>query len=132
MANPEAHRGSTTVEFAMVFPMAVMVLLALLQTGLTVRSRILVAQAAREGARQATTTETDGEIRRAAVLAAGGIGNEGLSVTCNAPEGWRSGRPVTVTVAYNMPCLFPGLALVWPGSLKITEATTMRIEKDRS
>lgn len=107
-------------------------MLALLQTGLTVRSRILVAQAAREGARQATTTETDGEIRRAAVLAAGGLGGDGLSITYNTPEGWQTGRPVTVTVSYNMPCVFPGLASIWPESLKIAESTTMRIEKDRS
>lgn len=127
----EANRGSVTVEFALVFPLVGLVLLALLQTGLTVRSRILVAQAAREGARQATTTDNDGEIRRAAIIAAGGLGGDGLSVTYSAPEGWRSGHPVTVSVLYNMPCMFPGLASVLPDALRISETTTMRIEKDR-
>jgi Flp pilus assembly protein TadG len=128
----DAERGSMTVEFALVFPLVCLTVSALLQTGLAVRSRILVSQAAREGARQATTTNSSGEIRRAATQGAGGLNGEGLEVTCSAPEGWQSGHPVTVIVSYNMPCVFPGLAVAWPDSLRIAESATMRLEKDPS
>lgn len=126
-----AEQGSVTVEFALILPFVFLVLLAVLQAGLTARAQLLVAQAAREGARQATTADNNGEIIQAAHLAAGGLDNSALNISYSAPEGWQAGNPVTVQATYDMPCLFPGLSRIWPSALTLRGSTTMRIEKDR-
>jgi Flp pilus assembly protein TadG len=125
-----AESGSMTVEFALTLPLFCLGLLAVLQAGVVARSNVLVAQAAREGARQATTAKDSGEIERAARLAAGGIDGSSLTIGYAAPEGWQTGRPVTVTASYEVPCLFPGLASVFPKGLRLSDSTTMRLEKD--
>ncbi len=119
------------MEFALTMPLLCLVMLAVLQAGVVARANVLVAQAAREGARQATTTDNDGEIERAARHAAGGLDSGSLRISCAASEGWRAGSPVTVTASYTVPCLFPGLTSVYPQGLRLSEATTMRLEKDR-
>jgi len=127
-----AERGSMTVEFALTMPLFCLVLLAVLQAGIVARANVLVTQAAREGARQATTSDNYGEIERAARRAAGGIDSDSLSISYTASDGWRAGNPVTVTASYEVPCLFPGLTSVYPQGFRLSEATTMRLEKDRT
>ena len=127
---PKSERGSVTAEFALVMPFVALVILVLLQTGVAAKDGVLVAHAAREGARQAATSDDDGEIARAARVAAGGLGDDRVRVFLNAPGGWRAGRSVSVTVEYDTPCLFPGIAKIWPGLTHRTTAT-MRREKDR-
>jgi len=46
-----SERGTAAVEFALVLPLVLVVALALVQTGLLVRDRLLVEVAARAGAR---------------------------------------------------------------------------------
>jgi Flp pilus assembly protein TadG len=46
-----SERGTAAVEFALVLPLMLVVGLALVQTGLLVRDRLLVEAAARAGAR---------------------------------------------------------------------------------
>jgi Flp pilus assembly protein TadG len=46
-----SERGTAAVEFALVLPLVLVVALALVQTGLLVRDRLLVEAAARAGAR---------------------------------------------------------------------------------
>ena len=47
-----SERGTAAVEFALVLPLVLVVALALVQTGLLVRDRLLVEAAARAGARK--------------------------------------------------------------------------------
>lgn len=46
-----SERGTAAVEFALVLPLMLVVALALVQTGLLVRDRLLLEAAARAGAR---------------------------------------------------------------------------------
>ena len=48
---PRSQRGTAAVEFALVLPLVLLVALALVQTGLLVRDRLLLEAAARAGAR---------------------------------------------------------------------------------
>jgi Flp pilus assembly protein TadG len=127
----KGERGSATVEFAMVLPFAMLAMLAVLQAGVTGAAHIMVSQAAREGARQATTADNDAEITQAACAAAGIIPAARLDVTWSAAKGWSAGAPVTVTASADVPCVFPALAKVWPNAYRATAQSTMRLEKDR-
>lgn len=125
------ERGSVTVEFALILPFVMIAMLAVLQAGVTGAAHIMVSQAAREGARQATTADNDAEITRAARAAATVIPAERLTISWSAPAGWVSGSPVTVTAAADVPCIFPALAGVWPGAYSARAVSTMRLERDR-
>src|SRR5918996_1341357 len=50
---PRSERGTAAVEFALVLPLVLVVALALVQTGLLVRDRLLVEAAGRAGGRAA-------------------------------------------------------------------------------
>src|SRR6266576_4039235 len=69
------HRsaGSATVEFALVLPLVLVVVLALVQVGLLVRDRLLVEAAARAAARAAAVQDDPAAITSAALAAAPGL-----------------------------------------------------------
>lgn len=116
-------RGQSLVEFALVVPVFLLILCGILDFGFVLYSRMTVINAAREGARVATTmTEDPGQISGAVdsqVSAAAG----GLDVTtasCRVPKGGGSacsgglgsaeaGDSVKVTVTYNHHAFFPFL-----------------------
>lgn len=127
----ENERGSVTVEFALVLPFVMLAMLAVLQAGVTGAAHIMVSQAAREGARQATTADNDAEITQAANAAAGIIPVDRLRISWSAGNGWKAGFPVTVVASADVPCLFPALAKVWPSAYLARATSTMRLEKDR-
>lgn len=62
--------GQATVEFVLVVPFFALMLLAVVQVGLLVRTRVLVTHAAREAVRSAAVGVSDGEVRSAALAAA--------------------------------------------------------------
>jgi Flp pilus assembly protein TadG len=125
------ERGSVTVEFALVLPFIMLAMLAVLQAGVTGAAHIMVSQAAREGARQATTADSDAEITQAAIAAAGIIPADRLRVSWSTGNGWQTGLPVTVVASAEVPCIFPALAKVWPTAYLARATSTMRLEKDR-
>jgi hypothetical protein len=60
------ERGQATVEFALVLPLVVLGLMAILQVGLVVRDQVAVIHAAREAARAASVDrDQDGAVRAA-------------------------------------------------------------------
>lgn len=127
----KTQSGQATVEFALVVPFLMLALLVLVQTGLTMHAQVVVTQAAREGARQATTAGSDGEIVQAVRRSAGSLNPGRLKIAYKAPHGWKAGEPVTVTVSYGMPILLPLVREMFPNSLILKSNTTMRIEKER-
>jgi Flp pilus assembly protein TadG len=93
------HRaaGSATVEFALVLPLVLVVVLALVQVGLLVRDRLLVEAAAR-AAGGAAVQDDPAAISAAAIAAAPGLDPAQASVeTTRAGE---RGSPVTVRFVY--------------------------------
>lgn len=123
--------GQSTVEFALTVPVLMLVLLALLQAGLIAHAQIMVTHAAREGARQAATADSDGEILQAARKGAAGLESNRLDVSFSAPSGWKAGEPVTVRTTYDVPVFAPFLKKVINGAVGVGAQATMRIEKER-
>jgi Flp pilus assembly protein TadG len=93
-----SDQGSATLEFALVLPLVLIVVLGLVQVGLLVRDRLLVEAAARAGARSAALQADDGEARLAAVAAAPGLDPWFVAVT--VVRGGGRGDPVTVGITY--------------------------------
>src|SRR6187402_1210715 len=93
-----SRRGSAAVEFALVLPLVLVVALALVQTGLLVRDRLLLEAAARAGARAAAVQEDAAAIRSAALAAAPSLEDRGVELAVT--RAGARGEPVTVSVRY--------------------------------
>ncbi len=117
--------GQASVELALVLPLVMVLLLAVVQLGLLVRDQILVVHAAREAARQAAVDPAADAPRRAAV-ASSTLGDSRLTVTSTGRGA--PGSRVRVEVAYRSPSTVPlvGAAV---GNLTLRASATMRVER---
>jgi len=118
--------GTAAVEFALVLPLVLVVALALVQTGLLVRDRLLVESAARAGARAAAVQEDDSAIRSAALAAAPSL--EESAVELAVTRAGVRGEPVTVAVRYLASVRVPFVDWLFGDSIGMTTSTTARQE----
>jgi Flp pilus assembly protein TadG len=117
--------GQAAVELALVLPLVVLLLLAVLQVGLVVRDQVLVTHAAREGARAAAVDEHPAAARTAAEE---GAGLDDDRVHVDVTGRGKAGSRVKVTIRYRAPTDVPLVgALV--GDVGLRAAATMRVER---
>lgn len=122
-----ADGGQTSVEFAGLFPIILLVVFALFQAGLIGYSHIAAGHAAARGARVAVSPLADvGQIQDAALAALPGQWKSGAQVTVG-------GRPddpnASVEVTVNTPGIFPGVrSLFGDDVLAVTSRAQMRYE----
>lgn len=118
--------GSAVVEFALLLPILLLVLLAVVQIGVLANDRLLLTQAARAGAREAAVQQDDVAIREAATSAGAGLDPERLQLEVDRGDG--RGSPVTVSLSYDVP--IAGVLAVWllPTTVTISSAATARQE----
>jgi Flp pilus assembly protein TadG len=112
-----AERGASAVEFALVLPLLVMLVLGIFEFGLAYNTKITLTHAAREGAR-AQATGHDGIA--ATKDAAGDLDASQITVTttpCTA------GNPTTVTASYDFAFDF---AIVHAGTVTLSSKGVMR------
>jgi Flp pilus assembly protein TadG len=125
-ARPRA--GQAIVEFALVLPIFLLILCAILDFGVLLYSRMTVINSAREGARAVTLMAGEGQpaIRAAAdnraKAAAGGL-NVDTVTTCGTCQ---SGAFVTVTVSYDHHAFFP---LLFGNTIPISSTVQMVLEE---
>ena len=116
--------GQASVELALVLPLVVIVLLAVVQLGLLVRDQILVVHAAREAAREAAVDASADAPRRAA-LASSTL--DGSRLTVSSTGRGPAGSRVRVEVTYRAPTAVPLLGAA-VGDLTLRASATMRVE----
>lgn len=119
-----AERGQSTVELALVLPVVVLLLLAVLQIGLVARDIVLVTHACREAARAASVDDDPAAPRRAAI-AAGGLDEERLAVAVSGRDG--PGSRARVVVTYDLPQHVPIVSALL-GKRTLHASATMRVE----
>lgn len=131
------ERGSELVEFALVFPLLLMVVLAIVDFGFLFQRYEVVTNAAREGARVAVLpgySSADIQNRVGSYAAAGGLP---IAPTVTVTDSTITAGPTTwpaktVSVAYPHQYVFLGGIASWFGgsltSVTLTAASTMRTE----
>ena len=133
----KSERGSELIEFALVFPMLLMVVLAIVDFGFLFQRYEVVTNAAREGARVAVLpgyTTSDIQDRVTSYATAGGLPTAPtVSIAATTITAGSSTWPATtVNVSYSHQYLFLGGIASWFGgsfsSVTLTAASTMRNE----
>jgi Flp pilus assembly protein TadG len=119
------EEGSAAVEFALVLPLVLTAALALVQVGLIARDALVVAHAAREGAREAAVTTDDTQVRNA-VIDRGGLAAH--TTTVHVDRTGARGEPVTVRVDHRIPVVVPFVAWLLPDEVAVRASATMRQE----
>jgi hypothetical protein len=135
---PGDSRGQASVELALVLPLVALLLLGLLQAGIVLRDQLLVVQAAREGAREASVSPLPERIEAAVRRAAPGLGGpsdrpgdhrggagDGLGV--RVQRGPRTGDLAIVTVSAP-PTRLPVVGRALSGH-RLEASATMRLER---
>jgi len=123
-------RGITTLEFIVVLPTLLFILLAGVEASRMLATFNVVVSAAREGARVGAVTNpfsaAPSLARMNTVLAAANLTSASASATCASPCAPDS--PVTATVTVNFQTLFPLFLPVLSGPIPLTETAVMRLE----
>jgi Flp pilus assembly protein TadG len=98
-----SEQGQTAVEFALIAPLLIVLLLGVVQFGIAFNNYLTITDAARAGARKAIVLRFNGgsvkDVEDAIRAAAPGLDTAKLKITVSAPS-WTSGSDVTVTVKY--------------------------------
>lgn len=117
-------QGQASVELALLLPVVVLLLLAVLQVGLLARDAVLVTHASREAARAAATDPDPAAAHRAA-MGSSGLDHERLAVELTGRG--NAGSRVSATITYRAPTSVPLVgALIGDRTLRST--ATMRVE----
>jgi TadE-like protein len=115
------ERGQATVEFALVLPLIIFGLLAILQVGLVVRDQIAVVHAAREAARAASV---DRDPDRAVGAARRVLARADVHVGPRPAVG----QSITVDVSYHDRTDVPVVGVLFP-DLDLHARAVMRVER---
>jgi hypothetical protein len=116
-----SERGQATVELALLTPLLVFVVMALLQVAILVRSQLAVAHAAREAVRVASVDPDAGNAR-----AAGHRVLPGARVAVSArPE---VGDPISVDVTWRLVTDLPLIGPLFPDP-ELRSHAVMRVER---
>lgn len=123
---PLGDAGQASVELALLLPVVILLLLAVLQVGLVARDVVLVTHAAREAAR-AAATDPRASVARAAALASSGLDPARVEVTIAVTGTGATDRRVRVEVAYRLPSSVPLVGRL-AADRTIRTIATMRVE----
>jgi Flp pilus assembly protein TadG len=129
-------RGQSLVEFALILPVFLLIVFAIVDFGLAFDASIGISNAAREGARSGTTKPTAAAITARVRTVAGRLNDSRLTVTITCKTsagaacpgglaGATAGSSVVVRVAYNYPLLTP---VAFGTIIPLSSTAEMRVE----
>ena len=126
MRRRRAERGSAAVEFALLLPILLLVLLALVQVGALARDQLVLTQASRAGAREASVNGSVDAVQEVVRSAAAGLDAERVEI--DVLWSGARGTPVTVSLTYEVPVVSPLAGWLLPQTVSLRSSATMRQE----
>ncbi|KOA19235.1 TadE-like protein [Clostridium homopropionicum DSM 5847] len=129
MKSIKNQKGQALVEFAIVLPILLMLVMGIIQFGMMLNSYLAIENASREGARAGIVGSTDAEIESLIIASSPSLNPADLTVSLTPSEAnRRSGDTLTVTVTYNYKFTIPIISSLFNNGKMITGQTSMRIE----
>lgn len=100
----DSERGAAAVEFALVFPVLIVMIFGIIEFGAVFNAQIMVTAAAREGVRELVVTGDETAARDVAEAAAIGLDLSDADFDFSAPS-CDPGATVELTITWNRPLL---------------------------
>lgn len=116
------EKGQSLVEFALVIPVFLLLLLGVIDFGRVFHAYLTLDHAGREGARAASLGKTNDEVEKRVKDNAGSLNTSKITVTTN-PSTRTPGTDVTVTVTYTVDMFIPKT-----DPIPLEDKTVMRVE----
>ncbi len=128
------EQGQAVVEFALLLPILLLLVLGIIQFGIIFSGYITVVSAAREGARVAIVGANDTAIKSKVAEIANSspflveMVPDDPAIIINPPVNRLQQQPVTVQVTGNINIIIPFLSSIVGENIAITSAAEMRVE----
>lgn len=123
------QKGQSLVEFAIILPLLLIVVLGILQFALMLNSYLTVENASREGARGGIVGSSDAEIEQLIIATSPNLDPENLTVNIIPNEANReSGNTLTVNVSYKYQLNVPIIGTLFNNEVVLNGQTSMRLE----
>lgn len=116
-------QGSSVVEFALVLPLVLILLLGIVEVAVVARSEIQLVHAAREGAREAAASS---DTRRSVAAVRTALGERGSAARVSVQRPAHVGEKATVTVLLAHTVAAP---LLGGFTVNLQARATMRVER---
>ena len=122
----QRERGQALVELALVLPILLLVLMAIVDFGRVFHGHLAVTNAAREGARRAAVGASDSVVTAATVAAAAPLDSNIITVTISpAPSERYAGGSISVQVNYSLSILTPFMQAILPNPFPVVGRAVM-------
>jgi len=123
------EKGQSLVEFAILLPVLLLLLMGILEFGIMLNSYLSINNSAREGARLGIVSGSNLEISKLIINISPNLDSENLIVNITPLEGSRnSGGTLTVEVIYNYQVNIPIISNILGNVVALKAQTSMRIE----
>ena len=122
------NRGQALVEFALMLPVLLLLVVGVMEFGLVINQYMVVAESAREGARSAALGGSNATVTTVARTAASNIDTSQLRVTISPADVRVRGNGVTVTVEKPVQAITVLMSPFFPPGFMVQGAATMRVE----
>lgn len=123
------EKGQSLVEFALVIPLLLLILMAIIEFGFLFNSYLVISNASREGARLASLGGSDYSVEERVKLVSSNLDELNLTVTISPNELNRGrGDMVQILVEYDYQLLSPIISKVLSPLINLESETFMRVE----
>ena len=128
MIKLKKKKGQALVEFAIILPILLMLVMGILQFAMILNAYLTILNASREGARTGIMGSSDTTIQNTVVSTSPILNPQNLTVTILPNETNRkSGTTLTVNVRYNYKLTIPIISSLFQ-NIVLSEQTSMRVE----
>lgn len=123
------QKGQALVEFALILPIILLLILGIVQFGMLLNSYLSLTNAAREGARTGSLGSLDYEIKNTIVGTSPSLNAGNMVITISPSESLRStGDTLTVSIEYNYVLTVPIVSSLFNNAIVLKTQTSMRME----
>ncbi|QQE79449.1 TadE/TadG family type IV pilus assembly protein [Alicyclobacillus sp. SO9] len=119
------EEGQSLIEFALVLPVLLLLLMGIVDFGRVLSAYLVVSQTARDAVRYASIGGSNAAVGQAVQRDAGMLGAVSWTMDPTAPT---SGQPVSVTVSHTVNIFDPIMSMVLGSHYAVTATATMRDE----
>jgi len=123
------QKGQAMVEFALILPILLLLVMGIAEFGMMFNSYLSVQNATREGARIGIVGATDLEIEERILNTSPSLRKERIAITIEpGNDGRISGETLRVLVNYDYQMVVPFISIIFGGSVNLSGESSMRIE----